>query len=135
MAEKKKTSAKKVSAKKSAGGTDGTAEKTSGFKSHLERIKRAKLEADKLVPQISLDAKSASVQLLWEIVFDTLCNASELSVADCNTLAGVMQKLSSAKISDSAAARSPDAFGVGSEGKIEFGEETLAKIEAQLKML
>lgn len=120
MAEKKKTSAKKVSAKKSAGGTDGTAEKTSGFKSHLERIKSAKLEADKLVPQISLDAKSASVQLLWEIVFDTLCNAPELSVADCNTLA---------------AARSPDAFGVGSEGKIEFDEETLAKIEAQLKML
>ena len=70
----------------------------SDFSAHLERIRRAKAEADAVAPNEPLDARDASIALLWEIVFDTLCNSSELCVSDFNTVAGIIQKLASAKV-------------------------------------
>ena len=74
-----------------------------------------------------LDARDASIALLWEIVFDTLCNSSELCVSDFNTVAGIIQKLASAKV----AGRAENA----PQGTAELSEETLSKIESQLKMM
>ena len=97
------------------------------FFAHVERIKRAKAQADKLADETPLDAREASVALLWELVFDTLCNSPELSVSDFNTVAGIIQKLASAKVSGSQTPR----------GGVECGlsEETLRRIESQLKLL
>ena len=63
----------------------------SDFSAHLERIRRAKAEADAVAPNEPLDARDASIALLWEIVFDTLCNSSELCVSDFNTVAGIIR--------------------------------------------
>ena len=97
------------------------------FSAHLERIRRAKAEADAVAPHEPLDARDASIALLWEIVFDTLCNSSDLCVSDFNTVAGIIQKLASAKV----AGRAESA----PNGGVELTEETLSKIESQLKMM
>lgn len=99
----------------------------SDFSAHLERIRRAKAEADAVAPREPLDARDASIALLWEIVFDTLCNSSELGVSDFNTVAGIIQKLASARV----AGRGDTA----PQGAAELSEETLSKIESQLKMM
>lgn len=97
------------------------------FFAHVERIKRAKAHADKLAGEMPLDAREASVALLWELVFDTLCNSPELSVSDFNTVAGIIQKLASAKVSGAQTPRG------GSDGGL--SDETLRRIESQLKLL
>lgn len=97
------------------------------FSAHLERIRHAKAEADAVAPHEPLDARDASIALLWEIVFDTLCNSSDLCVSDFNTVAGIIQKLASAKV----AGRAESA----PNGGVELTEETLSKIESQLKMM
>ena len=103
------------------------------FSDHLERIKSAKQECDNLTYCELLDARSASVALLWEIIFDTLCNSTELDISDFNTIAGIIQKLASAKVQTSHATEivdanvSPESCGISAE--------TLAKIEQQLKLL
>lgn len=97
------------------------------FFAHVERIKRAKAQADKLADETPLDAREASVALLWEFVFDTLCNSPELSVSDFNTVAGIIQKLASAKVSGSQTQRGGADCGLS--------EETLRRIESQLKLL
>ena len=103
------------------------------FSEHLERIKSAKQECDNLAYCELLDARSASVALLWEIIFDTLCNSTELDISDFNTIAGIIQKLASAKVQVSHA-NEIGATKVLSES-CGISPETLAKIEQQLKLL
>ncbi len=105
----------------------------SGFASHLKRIREAKLRADEMSRNAVLDTQQASMALLWEMVFDILCNCGEISLADFNALAGVVQKLSSAK------PRSTQTVDAGASGERAspkgLSEEALARIEEQLKML
>lgn len=132
MEEKPEKTATKKAVKKTAT-TKRATKKTlpkvaaSDFSAHLERIRRAKAEADAVAPNEPLDARDASIALLWEIVFDTLCNSSELCVSDFNTVAGIIQKLASAKV----AGRAENA----PQPSADLSEETLSKIESQLKMM
>ena len=103
------------------------------FNEHLERIKLAKQECDSIASHIPLDVRSASIALLWEIVFDTLCNSNELEISDFNTIAGIIQKLASSKVQEIPSAE----LGVSkvSDAMPTISSEVLAKIEEQLKLL
>ena len=39
---------------------------------HIRRIKKAKLDTDKIFVQAQMDAAEASIEILWEIIFDYL---------------------------------------------------------------
>ena len=103
---------------------------SAGFASHVARIREAKERSDALARALPLDARSASVALLWEMVFDALCSRESLDLAEFNAFAGAVQKLSSARLKDAV----PEREERGS-GAPEISEETIAKIEEQLKLL
>ncbi|MDR2721082.1 MAG: hypothetical protein LBB15_02225 [Puniceicoccales bacterium] len=67
------------------------------FQQHLRRISLAKKRAEEILNTWSPaeDATVASVAFAWERIFDTLCSGDDISIADLNTITGVMQKLSS----------------------------------------
>ncbi|MDR1255775.1 MAG: hypothetical protein LBJ94_02530 [Puniceicoccales bacterium] len=71
----------------------------SNFQQHLKRIALAKRRAEEILNVWSPaeDATIASVAFAWERIFDTLCNDDDISIADLNTITGVMQKLSALK--------------------------------------
>jgi hypothetical protein len=73
------------------------------FQQHLKRISLAKKRAEEILSvwSPSDDATIASVAFAWERIFDTLCNSDDISVADLNTIAGVIQKLSAMKLEKS----------------------------------
>ncbi len=102
------------------------------FAEHIERIKSAKSLSDSVVSRVPLNARAASVALLWEIVFDILCNSSELDISDFNTVAGIIQKLASSRVSE---IPTSDFVRVSDNRDIGLSPETLAKIEEQLKLL
>ncbi len=116
---------KKTSTKKS------TREGKLAFSAHIERIKEAKELSDSVSAKIPLDTRAASVALLWEIVFDVLCNSAELDISDFNTVAGIIQKLASARVSEIPTSESRS----GGITDCSISAETLAKIEEQLKLL
>ena len=118
-----KTSATKKSTRKKSKTT---------FDEHLERIKLAKQQCDEFALNTSLDVRSASVALLWEIVFDTLCNCADLEISDFNTIAGIIQKLASARVQDIPTSTCEQ---VGTNSEVVISPEILAKIEQQLKLL
>ncbi|MGE9296378.1 MAG: hypothetical protein ACQKBV_08855 [Puniceicoccales bacterium] len=45
------------------------------------------------------EAAEASLAVAWERVFDCLCEHAAPTIAECNTLSGIIQKLSSAQSS------------------------------------
>ena len=119
-----KTSATKKSARKKSKTT---------FDEHLERIKLAKQQCDEIALNTPLDVRSASVALLWEIVFDTLCNRAELDISDFNTIAGIIQKLASSRVQDIPTSHYEQSKDANSD--VAISPEILAKIEQQLKLL
>ena len=62
------------------------------FSDHLERIKSAKQECDNLASCRLLDARSASVALLWEIIFD---GGTEIQAVDFIVAKKVLRKFES----------------------------------------
>lgn len=128
MATAKKSTAKKVATKKTA-----RKKSTSTFSEHLERIKSTKQQCDMLAINSPLDVRSASITLLWEIVFDTLCNHNELEISDFNTIAGIIQKLASSRVQEIPSASAEQSQNTNSDFSI--SPEILAKIEQQLKLL
>lgn len=101
------------------------------FSGHLERIRRAKREADAIAGGGFPDAAQASLAITWELVFDHLCGVSELTLAELNTLSGVIHKLSSSKIQLCA----PEEADKARSGCGEIGEESIRKIEEKLGLL
>ena len=101
------------------------------FFGHLERIRRAKREADAIAGWGFPDAAQASLAITWELVFDHLCGVSELTLAELNTLSGVIHKLSSSKIQLCA----PEEADKARSGCGEIGEESIRKIEEKLGLL
>ncbi len=123
----KKKATKKTATKKSA-----KVVSKNSFASHIERIKEAKSLSDSVIASVPLNARAASVALLWEIVFDILCNSSELDISDFNTVAGIIQKLASSRVSE---IPSIDSVRPSENRDVVLSPETLAKIEEQLKLL
>jgi hypothetical protein len=72
----------------------------SDFQQHLKRIFLAKKRAEEILKVWSPaeDATAASLAFAWEHIFDALCNSGDVSMADLNTITGVMQKLSAMKL-------------------------------------
>lgn len=101
------------------------------FFGHLERIRRAKREADAIAGGGFPDAAQASLAIAWELVFDHLCGVSELTLAELNTLSGVIHKLSSSKIQLCA----PEEADKARSGVGEICEESIRKIEEKLGLL
>lgn len=105
----------------------------------IERIRKAKSAADRLCKNAKMDAAMASVEILWEILFDYLSSNPELDEESLASVSGIVQKLASSrtqlanfesKISTIAASvDSPDA----KTGTL--SEDTVAKIESALKLL
>lgn len=105
----------------------------------IERIRKAKSAADRLCKNAKMDAAMASVEILWEILFDYLSSNPELDEDSLASVSGIVQKLASSrtqlanfesKISTIAASvDSPDA----KTGTL--SEDTVAKIESALKLL
>ena len=103
----------------------------------IERIRKA--AADRLCKNAKMDAAMASVEILWEILFDYLSSNPELDEESLASVSGIVQKLASSrtqlanfesKISTIAASvDSPDA----KTGTL--SEDTVAKIESALKLL
>jgi hypothetical protein len=62
---------------------------------YLDKVKYEKYNSE-LIPDsldISSSIASASLVRTWQILFDLLCRSDEVSVADLNTLSGIIQKL------------------------------------------
>ncbi|MDR3273732.1 MAG: hypothetical protein LBS87_00135 [Puniceicoccales bacterium] len=95
------------------------------FQQHLKRISLAKKRAGEIlnVWLPAEDATMASVAFAWERIFDTLCNSEDISIADLNTITGVMQKLSAMKLEKFAADSKPSSCDV------------ITQAEEQLKLL
>ena len=105
----------------------------------IERIRKAKSAADRLCKNAKMDAAMASVEILWEILFDYLSSNPELDEDGLASVSGIAQKLASSrtqlanfesKISTIAASSDSPESKTGS-----LSEETVAKIESALKLL
>ncbi|MDR1458428.1 MAG: hypothetical protein LBI37_02780 [Puniceicoccales bacterium] len=65
------------------------------FMVHFDKVKYEKYNSE-LMPEtatISSSIAGASLVRIWQILFDLLCRSDEISVADLNTLSGIIQKL------------------------------------------
>ncbi len=109
--------------------------RTATLTAHIKRIKQAKLDAEKAVETASkMDAARASIEILWEMVFDYLCSAREVSAAEIANLSSVAQRLSSSRVQLANFGAKTDTAGQGgAAGRI--SPETLAKIENELNLL
>lgn len=65
---------------------------------HIRRIKKAKLDTDKIFVQAQMDAAEASIEILWEIIFDYLCGCPSLSPSEITSLSGIVQKLAASRV-------------------------------------
>ncbi len=127
---KKAAPKKRAPAQKKSGAAPSPTFASPTFASHVARIREAKERSDALARALPLDARAASVALLWEMVFDALCSRESLDLAEFNAFAGAVQKLSSARLKDAVPEREERG-----PGAPEISEETIAKIEEQLKLL
>ena len=107
------------------------------FKKYLSRIRAAKLASDKILGIVGaentpIDTPSATLELLWEMLFDRLCSSQSLEPSEFNTFAGVLQKLSSAgaQIENAKSRRGGRDF-----SEMGLSPETLEKIESQLNLM
>lgn len=109
--------------------------RTATLAAHIKRIKQAKLDAEKAVETASkMDAARASIEILWEMVFDYLCSAREVSAAEIANLSSVAQRLSSSRVQlANFGAKTESAGQGGGAGRVL--PETLAKIENELNLL
>lgn len=105
----------------------------------IERIRKAKSAADRLCKNAKMDAAMASVEILWEILFDYLSSNPELDEDGLASVSGIAQKLASSrtqlanfesKISTIAASADSPESKTGA-----LSEDTVAKIESALKLL
>ncbi|MDR2436182.1 MAG: hypothetical protein LBD33_02640 [Puniceicoccales bacterium] len=95
------------------------------FQQHLKRISLAKKRAEEILNIWSPaeDAAIASVAFAWERIFDMLCSSDNISIADLNTITGVIQKLSSMRPEKSTADSKPSFYDI------------ITRAEEQLKLL
>lgn len=95
---------------------------------HIKKIRDAKITAKKIASVFSDSIPKASLAKAWECVFDILCNGQDdLSISELNTIAGIIQKLSAVKNSDSQE--------ISKNTHNEISEASIKKIEEKLKLL
>ncbi len=132
--------AKKKAAAKRAVKKSAPKALSADFKKHLEKIRGAKTDADRVIEKISPAHATAQAVLksAWEALFDFFCQSAsdEVSLADLNTLSGVIYKLSASnaqmKNLELKHAKS-DSENEGGGGEIT--PELISKIEEKLRLL
>ena len=70
----------------------------SGMQSHIKRIKQAKKATENIFDAIKIDAAQASVEILWEFVFDYLCSVKSIDSSEMGTLSSIIQRLASSRV-------------------------------------
>ena len=102
------------------------------FGEHLKLIKAAKAAADSIASQAKpepMNAAEASVAILWEMIFDYLCNAKDFTAGELGSISGVVQKLASVARSGLGVAERRQSGGTS------ISLEALEKIEEKLRLL
>lgn len=131
-AEKNSAGVENADCPSASGDLQACPEGSGSFKGYLSRIRAAKLAADSIMEcsgagKAAVDTPNAVLELLWEMLFDRLCDSQRLEASEFNAFAGVLQKLVSARAQMVNAG--PRRGGQG------ISRETLEKIEKQLNLM
>ena len=105
------------------------------LKTHIKQIKKAKLQTEKLLPKSQLDVAEASIEILWEIVFDYLCSGSVIDTAEMTSLSSVIQRLASSRVQLANFVNKRGNINSTTSPQGEMSEEVIEKIETALKLL
>lgn len=127
-----------LEAESSARAPSGESEKSRrALRGHIARIKRAKQAAAEIFDGIKMDAAQASIEILWEAIFDRLCKNLPDTPAEIASLAAVMQRLaaSRAQLVNAASKRAPARGGSAEERPCALPEDAIEKIESALNLL
>lgn len=104
--------------------------KGGALEAQILRIKQAKSNAEEIC-RGRVDAASASVDILFEMLFDYLCNTPDIGASEMGTLSSVVQRLVSSR--SQLANMDIKASQACHSGAI--SEETIKNIESALKLL
>lgn len=104
--------------------------KGGALEAQILRIKQAKSNAEEIC-RGRVDAASASVDILFEMLFDYLCNTPDIGASEMGTLSSVVQRLVSSR--SQLANMDVKASQACHSGAI--SEETVKNIESALKLL
>ncbi len=108
---------------------------TASLRRHINRIKKAKRNAEKIFSKTNMDTAEASIEILWEMIFDYLCSNTNLSSADMTSMSSVVQRLASSRIQlANFEAKRVDLI-ADSEKSSELSLQVIEKIEEALKLL
>lgn len=102
---------------------------------HIRRIKKAKLEAEKIFVQAKMDAAEASIEILWEIIFDYLCGCPSLSPSEITSLSGIVQKLAASRVQLANFATKRSDNDTSDNHSSELNKQAIEKIENALNLL
>ena len=102
---------------------------------HIRRIKKAKLEAEKIFVQAKMDAAEASIEILWEIIFDYLCGCPSLTPSEITSLSGIVQKLAASRVQLANFATKRSDSDVNDTHSGELNKQAIEKIENALNLL
>lgn len=105
--------------------------KGGALEAQILRIKQAKSNAEEIC-RGRVDAASASVDILFEMLFDYLCNTPDIGASEMGTLSSVVQRLVSSRsqLANMDIKASGQACHSGA-----ISEETIKNIESALKLL
>ena len=102
------------------------------LQAHIRRIKKAKKAAGAVFDGVKMDAAQASIEILWEAIFDYLCKALPDSPAEMASLAAVIQRLAASRLQLANLASKLGGDGAAPDG---LTDDDMAKIESALKLL
>ena len=102
---------------------------------HIKRIKKAKNETQKLFLNSKMNVAEASIELLWEIVFDYLCSGKVESPDELSSLSSVVQRLASSKVQLANFQAKYSASDIDETSSDTLTEAVINKIENALKLL
>ncbi len=131
MASFKKTPSKKLDVS-----ADATLAKSSSrsLRAHIKRIKSAKLATEEIFGEIKMDAARASIEILWETLFDYLCSAKDIDSCELGTLSSVVQRLASSRV-QVVNFTTKSLENSKQHSSETLSDETVEKIEQALKLL
>ena len=78
--------------------TTSASRKRKSISSHIKQIKDAKNATADIFASIKIDTAQASVEILWEFVFDYLCSLKSVDSSEMGTLSSIIQRLASSRV-------------------------------------
>ncbi len=103
---------------------------------HIRKIKKARRATEKICSPCKMDVAQASIEILWEIIFDYLCSAKELTADEMSSLSSVVQRLASSRVQlANFTAKAKELSDSSNVAKESISESSIEKIENILKLL